>query len=88
MGHGADNPRERYTISGRIAADLRVRIAAGEFPDKPGHIPDQTPLPSETALMAQYDTSKDTVRRAIEILRDQGLVFTVPQIGTFVRKPD
>jgi DNA-binding GntR family transcriptional regulator len=42
------------------------------------------PLPPESALTQEYDISRDTVRRAMAILREEGLVFTVAQRGTYV----
>jgi GntR family transcriptional regulator len=49
-----------------IAADVRRRIAAGEFDDRL--------LPSEADLSAAYGASRVTVRRALEALREEGLV--------------
>jgi DNA-binding transcriptional MocR family regulator len=36
------------------------------------------PLPSVKQFQQQHDVDRDTVLRAVEILRDEGLVFTVP----------
>jgi len=36
---------------------------------------------------AAHDVDRDTVLRAVEMLRDEGLVFTVPRRGTYV-SPD
>ena len=57
---------------------LRQQISSGQF--RPG---DQ--LPSEAAIRSQYGVSPMTVRRAINILLDQGLVTTVQGRGTFVK---
>ena len=43
------------------------------------------PVPSESYLEQQHGVSRATVRRAIRQLRDEGLVYTLPQRGTFVR---
>jgi regulatory GntR family protein len=56
---------------------LRARIEAGEFP------PD-VPLPSEKTLVDLFGVARDTPRRAVQALRDEGLVRTVPQRGTYV----
>jgi DNA-binding GntR family transcriptional regulator len=40
-----------------------------------------------TARLREHDVGRDTVLRAVEILRDEGLVFTVPRHGTYV-SPD
>jgi len=65
----------------RIANALSDQIAAGVF--RPG---DQ--LPTEAQLRAQYQVSPMTVRRAIGILLDRGLVTTAQGKGTFVRSLD
>jgi DNA-binding GntR family transcriptional regulator len=41
-------------------------------------------LPGERAMITQYGVSIDTVRRALKVLRERGLVTTVPHKGTFV----
>jgi GntR family transcriptional regulator len=61
----------------QIAADLRRRIASGEFGVN-------TPLPTEMALQEQYQTSRNTVRAALGLLAQQHLVETRPGRGTFV----
>jgi GntR family transcriptional regulator len=66
------------TSSGGIAADLRRRINAGEFP--PG-----SRLPTNVDLMAAHGVSKATVTNAIKELVDEGLVFTAKKGGTRVR---
>jgi GntR family transcriptional regulator len=38
-------------------------------------------------LQQEHDVDRDTVLRAVEILRDERLVFTVPRRGTYV-SPD
>lgn len=57
---------------------LRCQIATGAF--QPG---DQ--LPSEAQLCRRYEVSPMTVRRAINILADQGVVNAVQGKGTFVK---
>jgi GntR family transcriptional regulator len=60
----------------QIADDLRERVALGEFGD-------QGALDSESALSARYEVSRVTVRRALETLRDQGLVESRQGSGWF-----
>jgi DNA-binding GntR family transcriptional regulator len=57
---------------------LRYQIAAGTL--RPG---DQ--LPSESQLCKLYRVSPMTVRRAINILADQGVISTAQGSGTFVK---
>ena len=59
----------------QIAGNLRQRIADGEITSK---------LPSYTALMGESDKSLGTVQRAVKVLINEGLVFTVRGHGTFV----
>lgn len=42
------------------------------------------PLPSETTLRQEYGLARGTVRSAIRVLRERGLVVTAPQRGTYV----
>jgi DNA-binding GntR family transcriptional regulator len=35
-------------------------------------------------LTGQYGVSRGTARRAVEVLRNEGLVRTIPQRGTYV----
>jgi GntR family transcriptional regulator len=60
-----------------IADDLRARVEAGEF--TAGRL-----LPSEAELSERYDASRVTVRRALEVLRDEGLLDARQGFGWFV----
>ncbi|MGI9578655.1 MAG: GntR family transcriptional regulator, partial [Microthrixaceae bacterium] len=51
----------------QIAEDLRNRLAHRDFTD--GGV-----LPSEAELSSQYEASRVTIRRALELLRAEGLV--------------
>lgn len=42
------------------------------------------PIPSETAIQQEFGVARGTARRAVQELRDRGLVFTLPQRGTYV----
>lgn len=66
----------------QIAAALRRRIERGDFPVN-------TRIPTESDLVTTFEVARTTARRAIALLREDGLVYTVPQRGTFVaeRKP-
>ncbi|MEU3305861.1 winged helix-turn-helix domain-containing protein [Nocardiopsis sp. NPDC006832] len=61
----------------QVAHQLREQIQAGKL--KP-----RDPLPSEATMVADYGIARETARRAIALLRDEGLVVTLPQRGTFV----
>jgi GntR family transcriptional regulator len=60
----------------QLAAVLRARVAAGDW--------STGPLPSVKALQDTYEVGRDTVLRAVDMLRAEGLVFTVPRRGTYV----
>jgi GntR family transcriptional regulator len=64
-----------------IANDISDRIASGVY--RSG---DQ--LPTEAQLRTEFGVSPMTVRRAIGILLDRGVVTTTQGKGTFVRGPD
>jgi len=73
VDHGAPEPAYQ-----QLAAILRARIANGEWRNGP--------LPSVKQLQQEQDVGRDTVLRAIDILRSEGLVFTVPRRGTYVSR--
>jgi GntR family transcriptional regulator len=62
----------------RIADDLRAAILAGEL--TPG-----AQLPSENELSEQYSTTRVTVRKALALLKADGLLITQQGRGAFVR---
>jgi DNA-binding GntR family transcriptional regulator len=64
----------------RVAGDIAARIASGEL--KPG-----ARLRAERDLAQYYGVSYGTVRRAMEVLRERGLITTVHGRGTFVSVP-
>ena len=60
-----------------VAEHIAARIAAGEL--KPG-----ARLPAERDLAAEYGVSLATGRRAVRVLRERGMLVTLPVKGTFV----
>jgi GntR family transcriptional regulator len=60
-----------------IAESLRARVDGGEFPS--GRL-----LPSEAELSISFGASRVTVRRALELLRDEGLLDARQGVGWFV----
>lgn len=62
----------------RIADDLRGQIVSGER--APG-----SQLPPESDLAARYDTTRQTVRNALGVLRTDGLIVTGQGSRTIVR---
>lgn len=72
VDHGSPEPAYR-----QLAAILRERIAAGEWRSGP--------LPSVKQLQQDYGVGRDTALRALDLLRQEGLVFTVFRRGTYVK---
>lgn len=64
----------------QIADRLRDQIESGAL--QPGER-----LPSEPELVRQFDASRNTVRLALALLTNQGLVVTRQGLGTFVSEP-
>src|SRR5215475_15520671 len=64
----------------QIADRLRDQIDTGTL--QPGER-----LPSEPDLVRQFDASRNTVRLALALLTNQGLVVTRQGLGTFVSEP-
>ncbi|GAA2211423.1 hypothetical protein GCM10009850_068820 [Nonomuraea monospora] len=60
----------------QIADVLRARISSGEYPPKY--------LVSEVRLVQEFGVARDTIRKAIRQLREEGLIYTVPNLGSFV----
>jgi DNA-binding GntR family transcriptional regulator len=67
----------RPPIYRQLARILRERIASGDLaPNRP--------ILSEAQLRQQYAVARGTAR-AVQVLRDERLVVTVPGRGTYVR---
>lgn len=64
-----------------IYDNLRGKIFSGEF--KPGDL-----LPSEYTLCASFDASRETVRKALKALENEGLIHSRSKVGNFVSAPN
>ncbi|WP_043640846.1 GntR family transcriptional regulator [Nonomuraea candida] len=60
-----------------IAGEIRERIKRGELAAC-------QQIPGELMLVREYGAARETVRRAISLLRDEGWVYSVPHRGSFV----
>ena len=67
-GHRADRAR-------RVADVLRQQIHAGAYPDG---------LPPESALAAEFFASRNTIREALTVLKNEGLIERGRKVGTHV----
>jgi GntR family transcriptional regulator len=70
-----------FSAGAQIANALRQRIKAGKIP--PGRR-----IPSLVELEAEFGVARDTLRKAVQVLKDEGLVETVQGMGIYVVKPD
>lgn len=61
----------------KVAKDLEERIRDGSL--KPG-----SKIPSENELTVEYGLSRQTIRRALEVLEKNNLVYSVRGSGTYV----
>ena len=74
----ANKPISRKTTRYRdIAAELQKAIRLGKYPV--GDL-----LPTETALMARFAASRQTVREALRIVTEQGLIVRRAGLGSVV----
>jgi GntR family transcriptional regulator len=64
----------------QVADAIQARITAGDLPPN-------RPVPSENQLVQEYGVARGTARKAIQLLRDRGLVVTVVGRGTYVVSP-
>jgi DNA-binding GntR family transcriptional regulator len=65
----------------QLAAILREQILSGEIG------PNQA-IPSKRMLRSQYGIAAGTIDKAVEVLRQEGLVMTVPGLGIFPVAPE
>lgn len=70
--------RDEVPPSRQVAAIIEAAIRSGEF--RPG-----SAIPSENDLMQMTGLGRKSVRKAVRILRDDGLVRTVATRGSYVR---
>ncbi|SEF63059.1 regulatory protein, gntR family [Nonomuraea solani] len=75
-GQGGAGER-RAPFYRHIAGELLEKIKGGEpAPERP--------MPSEVELVRTYGAARETVRRAMGLLREQGWVYSVPHRGSYV----
>jgi GntR family transcriptional regulator len=74
VDHGSAEPPYQ-----QVAADLRAQIERGEL---------TATAPSITTLMQTYGVARNTARKALLLLADQGYVRIVQGWGTFVAPRD
>ncbi|MFE4654910.1 GntR family transcriptional regulator [Streptomyces sp. NPDC056707] len=70
-----DQPRWR-----QVAAVIRQRIADGTYPPR-------TRVPSVLQLQAEFGIAAATGQKVHRALREDGLIYTEPGLGSFVARP-
>ncbi|MEV0842845.1 GntR family transcriptional regulator [Actinocatenispora sera] len=71
------DPRSPLYAWEQIRDAVRLRIDDGTYPDR---------LPAEVDLSAEFDVSRETVRKALKALIDDGLIVSIRGRGYFVTK--
>ena len=71
------DPQSATPVYVQVADILRARIEFGQL------LPDR-PVPSESQLEQEFGIARGTARKAIALLREQGLVVTVKGRGSYV----
>ena len=71
------DPTARLPPYRQLAEIIRGRIASGEYPKG-------SRLPSESDFMEEFEIGRNTARRAVAVLRDEGVVETVATRGSYV----
>ena len=74
------DPEGMTPVYVQVADLVAARIDRGDL------VPNR-PIPSETAMVQEFGIARGTARRAVELLRERGLVATIPGRGTFVLPP-
>jgi DNA-binding GntR family transcriptional regulator len=69
-----DGPEPVYR---QVAAIIAARIRSGRLAA-------DRPIPSETQMTQEFGIARGTARKAVALLRDEGLVRTVMGRGTYV----
>lgn len=72
---------ERTAVYAAIYTKLRSQIFSGKF--RPGDL-----LPSESQLCGEFEASRETVRKGLKALEQEGLIYSRPKIGYFVSTPN
>lgn len=62
----------------QIAEVLKQQIIAGSYPDMK--------LPIEDALMNEFEVSRNTIRKAIDLLAELGILYRIQGSGVYIRE--
>jgi DNA-binding GntR family transcriptional regulator len=73
----APRQKRKVPLYQQIATDIAEDIKGGKY------LPRRA-IPAEAALVKEYGVARETVRRAMELMRQQGWIYTVSQRGSYV----
>jgi DNA-binding transcriptional regulator YhcF (GntR family) len=73
----AIDPMSGVPVYRQLADMLRGQILSGA-------IPPRTPVPSARTLSQEHGIAMGTVMRAFDVLREEGLIRTIPGRGMYV----
>lgn len=76
-GSGMIEFRPNAYVWTQVRDELKTRILQGTY--RSGQM-----VPSETTLVQEFGVARNTIRKAIKALREEGLITTVPHLGSFV----
>ena len=71
----------KNSVYRQISEDIAKKIKSGKYPVG-------SMLAPERKLMGEYKTQRTTIRRALEILVEEGLIVKKTGLGTFVADPE
>ncbi len=74
-----NNPLQRHSLADAVVSKLQQQVSLGEY--QPGE-----KLPSEPELMEQFGVGRSTIREAIRILSNTGMLSVRQGSGTFVQE--
>jgi GntR family transcriptional regulator len=63
----------------QIADIIRRRITSGKYPA-------DMRIPTESEMVEEFEVARTTARRAVGVLREEGLIYTVPNRGSYVAR--
>jgi GntR family transcriptional regulator len=72
------DPMDPTPLYEQVANEIERRIQAGVL--AAGQL-----IPSELSMQQEFGVARGTARKAVEVLRERGLVVTIPRRGTYVR---
>lgn len=78
-GDGLVDLQSPVPLTDQLAAILRAAVSGGTLTGS---------LPSEKELSERHQVSRVTVRRALDVLREEQLIYPARGRGWFVTRPD